>query len=364
MIKSIISLILFCQLLLIAQPKETSSVVATYSIVAWDSSTGDLGVAVQSKFLGVGAVVPYAKAGVGAIATQALANTTFGPRGLELLESGATPQQTVEQLIRDDTSAAYRQVGVIDAHGNSFAYTGPGCNNYAGHIYGSTYTVQGNILAGREVLVAMARTFESSTGDLADRLLNALDAGEKAGGDKRGRQSAALLVVQDKGGYGGFNDKLIDIRVDDNSLPLVELRRIYNLWKETFLFDARLRMIAELNRKKKFIQADTEKKRLTEELNAQLRLKPDDPALLNNIAWILATNEIDYERALELAKRAVKLAPDQLPYLDTMAECHFRLKHYSEAVAIEADLVTKDPTNDEYWKQLQRFKEAKQKAGN
>jgi uncharacterized Ntn-hydrolase superfamily protein len=361
-------LVLFCfiaSIQLLAQERpNTNSIIATYSIVAWDSSTGDLGVAVQSKFLGVGAIVPYAKAGVGAIATQAIANTNYGPRGLEMIESGSTTQQTVERLIQSDTSTRYRQVGIVDAHGNSYAYTGPGCSEYAGHICGRGFTVQGNAIAGREVVVAMARTFENSSSDLAERLLNALDSGEKAGGIKQGKQSAALLVVRENGGYGGYNDRFIDIRVDDDPVPLVELRRIYNLWKETFLFETRLRIIDELNRKKKFILADEERKHLAESLNSQIRLRPDDPELLSKIALILTTSELDKERALELAKRAVKLTPDKLSYLDTMAECHFRLGHYEEAIAIETELVTKDPTNDNYWKQLQKFKEAKQKAGN
>src|SRR5512143_3134348 len=180
-----------------AQAGDREQVVATYSIVAWDSATGDLGVAVQSKFLGVGAVVPYARAGVGAIATQAWANTTYGPKGLQLLEQGLDPQRVAETLLATDTGAQSRQVGIVDAHGGSYAFTGSSCQPYAGHITGRGYAVQGNILAGEAVVKAIARTFELTSGDLADRLLAALDAGEKAGGDKRGRQSAALVVVRE-----------------------------------------------------------------------------------------------------------------------------------------------------------------------
>ncbi|MDI6767223.1 MAG: DUF1028 domain-containing protein [Bacteroidota bacterium] len=335
--------------------------VATYSIVGWDSITGDLGVAVQSKFLGVGAVVPYAKAGVGAIATQAFANPTFGPRGLELLEKGMSAKEVVEILISSDTSARLRQLGVVDANGNSFSYTGSACKPHANHITGKGYAVQGNILAGEAVVRAMAVTFEITSGDLAERLLSSLEAGEKAGGDSRGKQSAAMLVVRENGGYGGFNDRFIDIRVDDDSLPLIELRRIYNLWQGTFLMSARMRSIDDFNRKRKFTAADIEKKRMTEGLNNELRSKPDDPELLNRIAWILATSEIDHVRALELSKRAVKLAPNKLDFLDTMAECHYRLGNYDEAIAIESELVGKDPSNEQYWKQLLKFKEAKQR---
>lgn len=335
--------------------------VATYSIVGWDSVTGDLGVAVQSKFLGVGAVVPHAKAGVGAIATQAFANPNYGPRGLELLEKGMSAKDVVEILISSDTGASQRQLGIVDANGNSFAYTGSSCQPYANHLSGRGYTVQGNILAGEAVVRAMAVTFEISSGDLAERLLSALEAAEKAGGDRRGKQSAALLVVREKGGYGGFNDRFIDIRVDDNSLPLVELRRLYDLWQGTFLLNARMRAIDDFNSKRKFTAAEIEKKRMTEGLNNELRSKPDDPESLNRIAWILAINDIDRIRALELSKRAVKLAPTNLDFLNTMAECHYRQGNYDEAIAIESELVGKDPSNEQYWKQLQKFKEAKQR---
>jgi uncharacterized Ntn-hydrolase superfamily protein len=341
----------------------STEIVATYSIVGWDSLTGDLGVAVQSRFLGVGAVVPYAKAGVGAIATQAFANTTFGPRGLELLAQGREPKTVVDMLVQGDTNAVSRQIGIVDARGNSAAYTGASCQQYAGHISGKGYSAQGNILANEAVVKAIARTFELTGGDLADRLLAALDAGEKAGGDKRGRQSAALLVVRDKGGYGGYNDRMIDIRVDDDSLPLVELRRIYNLWQSTFLMEARFRTIEEFNAQRNFSAAQEETKHAVELLNAEIRRKPDDPEVLNSVAWTLATHNIDGARALELAQRAAKLAPDKTYIRDTMAECQFRLGHIDEAIAIEAELVTKEPSNDSYWKQLQKFRDAKLKLG-
>ena len=343
-----------------SQPEQ---VVATYSIVAWDSVTGDLGVAVQSKFLGVGAVVPFAKAGVGAIATQAWANTMYGPQGLSMLESGQSAQEVVQALTISDSNATRRQVGIVDAHGNSFAYTGSACQPWAGHVMGKWYSVQGNILAGEGVVKGMARMFEITPGDLAERLLASVEAGEAAGGDKRGRQSAALLVVRDKGGYSGYNDRFVDIRVDDNLQPLVELRRIYDLWTQTFLLDARFQSIEQFNKNRNFSAASEEMKRVVAALNMQVRKKPDDPEVLNNVAWTMATHDIDLSQALELAKRAVKLAPEKLSFLDTMAECHFRLGHYDEAIAIEAGLVTKDASNDEYWKQLQKFKEAKTKAG-
>lgn len=344
-------------------PGSAARIVATYSVVAWDSITGDLGVAVQSKFLGVGVVVPYARAGVGAIATQALANTTFGPEGLQLLGQGLGAQIVGEGLLRADSAAKSRQIGIVDAQGNSFAYTGSSCMPYAGHITGRGYSVQGNILAGEGVLKAMSRTFELSTGALAERLMSTLEAGERAGGDKRGRQSAAMLVVRDAGGYGGLNDRFIDIRVDDDSIPLVELRRIYKLWEHTFLLDAQMRSIEVFSQKKNYMAARQITQEIASSVNSLLKERPDDPEVLSSLAWMLATNNIDNVRALELAKRAARLAPDKLNILDTLAECHFRLGHYDEAIAIESQLVSKDPANDTYWKQLQKFKDAKSKEG-
>jgi uncharacterized Ntn-hydrolase superfamily protein len=205
--------------------------VATFSIVAFDSTTGDLGVAVQSRFFAVGSVVPWARAGAGAVATQAFCNTTFGPRGLDLLAGGSSPTEALKSLLADDQQAQQRQVGIVNARGETANHTGTECLVWAGAKSGRHYTCQGNILAGPKVVVAMAQAFETTPGLLGDRLLAALDAGETQGGDSRGMQSAALLIVRDKGGYGGFNDRYCDLRVDDAPNPFVELRRLYNLWK-------------------------------------------------------------------------------------------------------------------------------------
>ncbi len=204
-------------------------VVATFSIVAFDPETSALGVAVQSKFLAVGAVVPWARAGVGAVATQALANFNYGPRGLELMGRGATARETVEALISSDDEREHRQLGVVDAAGSAATFTGSECFEWAGGITGERYAALGNILVGRETVEAMARTFEDVPGDLAGRLLAALDAGQRAGGDSRGKQSAALLVVREGGGYGGDNDRVVDLRVDDHPEPIRELIRLRGL---------------------------------------------------------------------------------------------------------------------------------------
>ncbi|MEW6412916.1 MAG: DUF1028 domain-containing protein [Candidatus Zixiibacteriota bacterium] len=203
--------------------------VATFSIVAHDSATGELGVAVASRFFTVGNVVPWAKAGVGAIATQAYANTSFGWRGLELLEQGLTPEEVKAVLLRNDDNPGRRQFGIVSADGKAASYTGDGCSAWAGGRSGPHYAVQGNILAGGAVVEAMEQAFLNTTGTVAERLYAALLAGEANGGDSRGKQSAALLVVKEATGYGGYTDRAIDIRVDDHEEPFVELGRILKI---------------------------------------------------------------------------------------------------------------------------------------
>ena len=204
--------------------------VATYSICACDLAAGQWGVATQSKFLAVGSVVPWAEPCVGAIATQAYANPRYGPQGLALLRDGMSAEETVERLTSADDGRAHRQLGVVDGDGRSATYTGAECNAWAGGRAGTGYAAQGNILVSGETVDALAGTFEASAGKpLAERLLDCLDAAEAAGGDSRGRQSAALLVVERDGGYASLSDVLVDLRVDDHPDPLVELRRIYRM---------------------------------------------------------------------------------------------------------------------------------------
>lgn len=201
----------------------------TYSIVGFDPNEKEWGVAVQSKFLGVGAVVPFAKAGVGAVATQSFANTSYGPSALELMEQGKSAQEVMEMITRDDSQKGLRQVGIIDASGNPATFTGKSCYDWAGGITGKHFAAQGNILVDEKTVQAIAETFMKTEGSLANRLLTALHAGQQAGGDRRGQQSASLLIVKEKGGYGGFNDRYLDLRVDDHPEPIKELIRIFQL---------------------------------------------------------------------------------------------------------------------------------------
>jgi uncharacterized Ntn-hydrolase superfamily protein len=199
---------------------------STFSIVAFDPDSGDLGVAVQSKFFAVGAVVPWLEAGVGAIATQSYANTTYGPRGLALLRGGKSAAQVVTELTAGDPDRTQRQVGIVDRDGQSAHFTGERCHAWAGARRGKNFTVQGNLLVSSATIDAMANTFKTAKGELAERLITALEAGQGAGGDARGRQSAALVVVRKEGGYAGLNDRYLDLRVDDHPRPIAELRRL------------------------------------------------------------------------------------------------------------------------------------------
>lgn len=201
----------------------------TFSIAGYDPQEKEWGIAVQSKFLGVGAVVPFAKAGVGAVATQSYANTAYGPQALELMAQGKSAEEVMELITKDDQDKEMRQVALIDAEGNAATFTGTYCYDWAGGVTGKYFAAQGNILVDENTVQAMAETFESTEGSLAHRLLMALDAGQEAGGDSRGQQSAALLVVKEQGGYGGYNDRYIDLRVDDHPEPIKELIRIYGL---------------------------------------------------------------------------------------------------------------------------------------
>lgn len=230
--------------------------VSTFSLVARDPETEDLGVAVASKFLAVGAVVPHAEAGVGAIATQSYANPRFGPQGLALLRQGASPEGVLEAFRRTDPHLEKRQFGLVTARGESLTFTGQDCHPWAGGLAGEGYAAQGNLLTGPEVVEAMVEAFLTTKAPFPERLLQALSAGDQAGGDRRGRQSAALLVVGEKKGYGGLWDRYIDLRVDDHPEPIPELFRLLSIHRLLFgkgrprpLREEEVRWIQELLRR-------------------------------------------------------------------------------------------------------------------
>lgn len=271
--------------------------VATFSIVGHDQATGELGVAVASRFFAVGSVVPWAQAGVGAVATQAYANTSFGWRGLELLEAGLTPPEVKNVLARLDDDPTRRQFGVVDIDGRSATYTGDNCTAWAGGRAGPHYAVQGNILAGEQVVIAMEKAFVETEGTLADRLYAALLAGEEAGGDSRGKQSAAILVVKEGAGYGGYTDQAIDIRVDDHAEPFVELGRLLNIAQMNYAWNEAWTLFSEAD----YIPA-------LEPMERAARLAPDYAEVHYDLACIRLAVE-DTEGALAAIRKAIELNP-------------------------------------------------------
>ncbi len=277
-------------------------VVETYSIVAADPEAGEVGVAVASRFFAVGSVVPFARAGAGAVATQSYANTSYGPRGLDLLASGLSAGEVVQVLTRGDEGRDSRQLGVVAANGDSATFTGSKCNAWAGGRAGPGYAVQGNILTGEPVVAAMERAFLESAGKpLAERLHAALSAGDAAGGDSRGKQSAALLVARARGGYGGYNDRAIDIRVDDHAEPVAELGRLLGMALVTDHWNRAWTAFTE----KRFADAVPWQERAARAAEAQTGVLPE---VLYDLAVIrLAAG--DREGARAALDRALRLNP-------------------------------------------------------
>lgn len=288
---------LFIILGISANSNQPNQAIATFSIAAFDPATGEIGVAVASRFFGVGAVVPWAKAGIGAVATQAYANTTFGWRGLELMEKGATPDEAMQILLRFDEKAARRQVGIVSVDGKSATFTGEGCSAWAGGRNGENYAVQGNILAGEAVVAAMEDAFLNTTGSLADKMYAALLAGEKEGGDSRGKQSAAIYIAKEKAGYGGYTDQAIDIRVDDHQEPFKELGRLLNIAQMNYSWNIAWTLFTE----EKYAES-------LPYMEKTARLAPEYAEVLYDLAVIrLAAGNI--ESSLDALKKALKNNP-------------------------------------------------------
>jgi len=207
----------------------------TFSIVAYDPERKEWGVAVQSKFIAVGSIVPWAKSGVGAVATQAWANTSYGPKGLALLEQGLTAEDVISILTKQDEKREDRQVGIVDSYGNAASFTGSRCFDWAGHIVGENYSCQGNILVSEDTVLAMSQAYRETKGDLVLKLLAVLEEGQEAGGDSRGKQSAAILIVKEEGAYDGGTDRYVDIRVDEHEHPIKELGRVFEIYNLSLL---------------------------------------------------------------------------------------------------------------------------------
>ncbi|UCF79222.1 MAG: DUF1028 domain-containing protein [Candidatus Eiseniibacteriota bacterium] len=327
----------------------------TFSIVAYDSETQELGVAVQSRAFSVGAAVPWAEAGVGAIATQASTNESFGPNGLALLRAGYSAKQTLDTILAGDAGGENRQVGIVDALGRAAAFTGSKCITWAGDTSGTGFSVQGNILAGPEVVSGMVRAFSESEGELAERLIAALHAAQAAGGDRRGQQSAALLVVRPSDHYPEYRTRYIELRVEDHPDPINELERVFRLHQASDLLRAHLRYAEHFDTTDNVEAAALELKRVGETLVSTLERDDVDAGSLNALAWFCATADMYLEESLEAALRAVKLEPENTAILDTLAEVLFRLGRAKEAIEVIDRAIAID-SDDEYLKgQRKRF---------
>ncbi len=339
---------MFLALVLLAIPPS-----GTFSIVGFDPETREWGIAVASRVLDVGYIVPWLEAEVGAVATQALANPFFGPWGLEALRKGKSAETVLRVLLARDTAPQDRQVAVMDREGRCANFTGEGTLPWAGHRRGTFVCVQGNILTGPEVVDTMLRVFQSTRGPLAERLLAALEAGEAAGGDRRGKQSAALYVVRARGGYLGVDDRLVELRVVDQPEPVRELRRLYEKWQYAFLAPAYLRLAQEDSaRREAFL--DRAHDLLVKALRDSLR----DPEVLNSLAWSFALLKAYPEETLEAARRAHLLAPEDPNIMDTYAEALYAAGRYREAVEMELKALAADPDNAFFQKQLEKFRKA------
>jgi uncharacterized Ntn-hydrolase superfamily protein len=340
--------VIFCASYATLDPQNSETpITATFSIVAYDAETEEWGIGVASKVLAVGYIVPWARAGVGAVATQALVNVSFGPDGVALLEKGYSAKDALAELLSADEGREERQLGIVDGGGTPAAFTGAETLEWSGHIIGDHYTVQGNILTGEDVLVEMERAYLETDGPLARRLVEALKAGEATGGDSRGKESAALLVVKEGGGYQGVDDRLVDIRVDDHAEPVAELARIYDMWEVHFVLPI-------------YLDSDGEKEReyVYRIVERAIGEGSDDADLHNAMAWELATRKLYPERTVEIALTATGLAPEDANIMDTVAEAYYAAGEYEKAVEWEKKALVIEPNSAFFNEQLVKFKKS------
>jgi uncharacterized Ntn-hydrolase superfamily protein len=333
---------------------------ATFSIVAFDPATGEVGVAVQSRVYGVGQRVAWARGGVGAVATQANSNESYGPDGLELLVSGHSAAETLKQLLEDDELQDQRQLGIVDVAGGRVAWTGGECMNWAGDHQGEFYTCQGNILTGADVVAEMARAFEATAGEeLAHRLISALEAGQAAGGDSRGRQSAAIIVGRAHPDYPEYAERYVDIRVADHATPIAELRRLYTMYEGQGLVQAHIRFADRLEGDGEGEAAQVEYDRVGKLLVRTLARDDATAGSLNGLAWFTATHDLYLKEALQAAERAVDLEPEDANILDTLAEVQFRLGMIDSALVTIEHALELNPGDSYLTGQRDRFQGAR-----
>lgn len=330
----------------------------TFSVVARDSLTGEMGVAVESKAFSVGGAVPWAEAGVGAVATQAQTNRTFGPRALSLMRRGNGAAETLDMLLADDPDSRVRQLAIVDALGRTASHTGSSCNEWAGSVTGPGFVCQGNILASEAVVQAMARAMRDTEGELSDRLMAALEAGQEAGGDRRGQQSAALLVVRPSSRRPDYIYRYLDLRVEDHERPIAELRRLYEMARASDLAEAHAIFAAEYeegDEAEELALAQRERALLGGILRDALR-DDADPDVLNNLAWSVATHDLFLAEAEEAARRAVKKKPKDANILDTLAEVYWRRGNAKDARETAERALALEPDSAYLKGQVERFR--------
>ncbi len=339
----------------LARPAAAIEQPSTFSIVAFDSVTQELGVAVQSKYFSVGSTVPWAEAGVGAIATQANVNASYGPQALAMLRSGMTPSGILLAFAAADSSWDSRQLGLVDSQGRAVSWTGPRCNTWAGDEVGTSFACQGNILAGPEVVANMAQAFRDSKEELAGRLIAGLEAAQAAGGDKRGQQSATLIVVRPSARHPEFRYRFVNLHVEDHATPIAELRRLWRIHQGFHGAGAHMEMADEYEAAGRSDVANLERERVHETLVDVLRRGDGDAGLLNGLAWSCAEHGVHLDDAMRAAERATSLEPKNADILDTLAEILFRKGEVARAVDVEKRALALDPQNPYLKGQVERF---------
>ncbi len=343
-------------LALLLSPLVAAPARATFSIVACDSVTQEIGVAVQSKYFSVGTAVPWARAGVGAVATQANVNVSLGPKALALLATGMSAPEVLKALAATDSSWDGRQIAIVDARGGAVSWTGKRALDWAGGETGPGFACQGNILAGPAVVTGMVKAYRETTGELAERMIAALEAAQAAGGDKRGQQSASILIVRPSAGNPEYNDRYVDLRVEDHKTPIKELRRVWQIFQGFHLATAHLNYASAYESAGRKDLADLERHRVGEILERALTRGEKDTSVLNGLAWACATNSIFLPQALTAADRAVAAEPRNVDILDTLAEVHHRMGNSVKAIEVGSRAVTIDPKSQNLQDQLTKYR--------
>lgn len=327
----------------------------TFSIVAYDSVTQELGVAVQSKYFSVGTDVPWAEAGVGAVATQARVDASYGLKALALLKTGLSAPDVLRALAATDSAWDSRQLGIADANGRVASWTGSKCLDWAGSESGVNFACQGNILAGPAVVAGMAKAYRETEGELAERLLAALEAAQAAGGDKRGMQSASLLVVRPSATRPQFTQRYIDLRVEDHKAPIKELRRLLEIQEGFHGADNHFLYAEQYDAAGRPELAARERERVAETLRRALKRSERDASMLNGLAWACATHDLYLEEARKAADRAAAIEPRNVDILDTLAEVWYRMGNAAKAIEVESRAATIDPKSQYLKDQIERF---------